>query len=101
MRTPLHTAVGGAELLEEVRNRLHCAYLSDLRFSPMKTQAIRCLANMDGCRYSLWEWNDAIAYLLEENTVCGDILTAQDRFRQAAQRMLPAAGHMLVTATVQ
>lgn len=56
------------ELLEKLRNRLSCLYISDLRYEPYKLLAKQELQTLNLQEYTLRELTDAAQYLYEANT---------------------------------
>ena len=51
------------DLLESLRELVHCAYISDLRFDPYLEQAKRELQKMDVSHYPLPVLEEGIGYL--------------------------------------
>ena len=56
------------ELLEKLRNRLGCLYISDLRYEPYKLLAKQELQTLNLQEYTLRVLTDAAQYLYETNT---------------------------------
>ena len=54
------------DLLETLRQDLHCMYLSDLRFLPIVTDALRLALTMEDSGYSVEEWKDALSYIMNQ-----------------------------------
>ncbi len=54
------------DLLEKIRQDLHCMYLSDLRFQPIATDALRLALTMEASSYSVEEWKDALSYIMNQ-----------------------------------
>lgn len=54
------------DLLETLRQDLHCMYLSDLRFQPIVTDALRLALTMEDSGYSVEEWKDALSYIMNQ-----------------------------------
>ena len=46
--------------------RLDCMYLSDLQQPRLLPAIRRALCNIPPEQFSLWEWQDAVAYITEE-----------------------------------
>lgn len=53
-------------LLEILANRAGCMYLSDLHQPKLLPAIRRALCNIPPERFSLWEWQDAVAYITGE-----------------------------------
>ena len=54
-------------LLEILANRAGCMYLSDLHQPKLLPAIRRALCNIPPEQFSLWEWQDAVAYITEES----------------------------------
>ena len=64
MEQPEMTMVG---LLEILAFRSGCMYLSDLHQPRFLPAIRRALCNISPKQFSLWEWQDAVAYITEES----------------------------------
>lgn len=53
-------------LLEILANRAGCIYLSDLHQPKLLPAIRRALCNIPPEQFSLWEWQDAVAYITGE-----------------------------------
>lgn len=54
-------------LLEILAFRSGCMYLSDLHQPRLLPAIRRALCNISPKQFSLWEWQDAVAYITEES----------------------------------
>ena len=54
-------------LLEILAFRSGCMYLSDLHQPKLLPAIRRALCSISPNRFSLWEWQDAVAYITEES----------------------------------
>ncbi len=70
------------ELLEELRMAIGADFISDIKFSPFYSIALRHLTALPVDRFSLHEWNDAVAYLLIDKRRCANPHEAQQRFKR-------------------
>lgn len=61
-----------AALLEKLAQWTGCTYLSDLRHPPRRNCLRQLLSGIEPDSHSLWEWNDAIEYLLHTSAVFSD-----------------------------
>ena len=57
-------------LLEEIAAGAECFYLSDLHVSAYASAIRRAVRKIDPETYSLWEWDDAVQYILGSTVVC-------------------------------
>ena len=73
------------ELLEELRMNINASFISDLQYAPYFFKAACCLAVAPVDRYSLHEWNNAVAYLLKDMEPCTDPLIAKQKFVNIVQ----------------
>lgn len=69
------------ELLEELRARLLCDYISDMRLEPYKSAAKQMLAEMDLSVHPLRMLSDAAEYLYGVNLKFDDYSQAQAFFK--------------------
>lgn len=51
-------------LLETLSQRAGCTYLSDLRLMPYRGFLPQVLPDIPPDTFTLWDWNDAVEYLL-------------------------------------
>ena len=65
-------------LLEVLASRAQCAYLSDLPLCRRQRLTRQDIASLPEDAYSLWEWNDALGYLLGEGNACLSACEARD-----------------------
>lgn len=73
------------DLFEYLKEETGATYISDLRYSPYRENAIRILASkITGGGYSLHTWNDALQYLLFHES-CSSIEEAKRIFVRAAR----------------
>ncbi|HNW87225.1 MAG TPA: hypothetical protein PLP25_04730 [Candidatus Limiplasma sp.] len=73
------------ELLEELRLYTNAYFISDLQYTPYFFKAACCLAAVPVNRYSLNEWNSAVAYLLKDLEPCTDPSIAKQKFVDIVQ----------------
>ena len=55
------------DLLEQVRLKIGCPYLSELRSPACRKQAAHLAGKLSAEAYSLAQWRDAVCYLTDEN----------------------------------
>lgn len=72
------------DLFERLKEETGATYISDLRYSPYRENAIRILVSDNTGGYSLHTWNDALQYLLLHES-CSSIEEAKRIFVHAAR----------------
>lgn len=78
-----------AGLLDYLSAKMNCAYISELRFLPHEERKglIREIYSIPSRAFSLWEWNDALEYLVNEGArpsaeeAKSELLRMLERFR--------------------
>ena len=59
------SAAAKESLLDHLSNRLRCNYLSDLHLMPYCGRIPAIIRSIPPDAFPLWQWNDAIEYLLQ------------------------------------
>lgn len=67
------------DILEKIKDLLGLEYISDMKFEPNKSRAIKLLCELDLSQYSMKSLSDLFQYLLGENKEFG----SNEEFKEA------------------
>ncbi|MEG1536685.1 MAG: hypothetical protein RR387_00170 [Clostridiales bacterium] len=70
------------DLLEQIRQEAHCAYISDLRRPSFNPLILDVVTAIDAAAYTLAQWNVVVAYITDQKTDFKSVAQARQCLRE-------------------